>query len=876
MKKRNNIRNRDRIFKLDKIKNILWICLIILSIIFLFNLFFYFSFKELEIKKLESELPAIKPFSGENYVPLPDAAKTDYLIGAFYVPVWKLGINGISPEKQWPGIDDYIDRKPLLGYYDGDNPEVIDWEIKWALEHGINFFIFDWYRCLNCMSSQEITVDSLVHGQVLHNGFFNSRYKDEINFTIMITEHYPYINNIFSVEDVRNKLMPFLIENYFNKPNYLKIDNKPVVFIYNINATRTVLGGNWENIPPILDAMREEAINAGFDGLIIAGDDINYNTIHRVEGLNNVKNSGFDYTFTYNWWMLSQLNLQTQQDYINEQIRALNDWNNSGIIPFFPIASMGWDSFPIDFNPGLPQWRLTPENFKKVLEYEKNISDQNINNNFGQKLILLDNWNEWSEGHYISPNQEYGFDYLKAVRDVFTDKQNNPDYRLPSELGLGHYDSLYQNFIRPRLVVHYAFENNANNSISDENHGIINGANLIIGKKGNAYSFDGIDDSINLYENYKLATPKELSFGGWLYQENLTNNIVPFGKSNAYRTIVQSNGGGHCTVATINNNWYSAGTVSQWNTGLIKPNKWHYILCVYNGSNVLSYIDGNLSSVSEGKINGDIKTMYNYEPFSIGKKHGPNSNYTRGIIDEVKIWNYALSRDEIYDDYLLGICNDSDNDGYSIIGGECGLIDCNDLNPQINPGAFEICGNGIDENCDLNDSSCNINDKYNETKIYYVNNEDLIKGYNKELKVNDILRFKLNNIFYNLIIESIEEDKARLFFSLNPKIEFTLNISEEKRFDFNNDSYYELNVKLIDINENKANIFVKGINEQIINITTPIENNTSINQNSTISEEPDDIFKKLLIYEIIFIIIIAIVIVIVIFIKKDLEREGGL
>lgn len=44
-------------------------------------------------------------------------------------------------------------------------------------------------------------------------------------------------------------------------------------------------------------------------------------------------------------------------------------------------------------------------------------------------------------------------------------------------------------------------------------------------------------------------------------------------------------------------------------------------------------------------------------------------------------------------------CTDNDQDGYSIEGGECGPIDCNDEGALVNPGALEIC-NQIDDNCD--------------------------------------------------------------------------------------------------------------------------------------------------------------------------------
>ena len=47
-----------------------------------------------------------------------------------------------------------------------------------------------------------------------------------------------------------------------------------------------------------------------------------------------------------------------------------------------------------------------------------------------------------------------------------------------------------------------------------------------------------------------------------------------------------------------------------------------------------------------------------------------------------------------------GNCTDADADGYSIEGGNCGPIDCNDNNQSINPATSEVCGDGIDNNCD--------------------------------------------------------------------------------------------------------------------------------------------------------------------------------
>jgi len=55
-------------------------------------------------------------------------------------------------------------------------------------------------------------------------------------------------------------------------------------------------------------------------------------------------------------------------------------------------------------------------------------------------------------------------------------------------------------------------------------------------------------------------------------------------------------------------------------------------------------------------------------------------------------------------------CTDNDGDFYSLEGGQCGSVDCNDAEPLVNPGVSEDCTDGIDNDCDdqtdCNDSAC--------------------------------------------------------------------------------------------------------------------------------------------------------------------------
>ena len=85
-------------------------------------------------------------------------------------------------------------------------------------------------------------------------------------------------------------------------------------------------------------------------------------------------------------------------------------------------------------------WNLEPDSWRDLLEKIKCLMDTLPSDALASKMLILDNWNEWDEGHYLSPHYEGGFKYLQAVREVFTKRDNLPDYRDPHFLGLGDYD----------------------------------------------------------------------------------------------------------------------------------------------------------------------------------------------------------------------------------------------------------------------------------------------------------------------------------------------------------------------------------------------------------------------------------------------------
>jgi len=74
------------------------------------------------------------------------------------------------------------------------------------------------------------------------------------------------------------------------------------------------------------------------------------------------------------------------------------------------------------------------------------------------------------------------------------------------------------------------------------------------------------------------------------------------------------------------------------------------------------------------------------------------------------IINLTMDKDRTVEAVFVKPCQDADGDGYTVgTGGtSCAAttVDCNDTSSSIYPGATEVCGDGIDQNCDGSDLTC--------------------------------------------------------------------------------------------------------------------------------------------------------------------------
>lgn len=377
-----------------------------------------------------------------DYVPAPKPVTTDRIVAAHYYPSWSKGQNHYHAG--FDGLHDFPERTPLIGYYDGDLPENMDWEIKWALEHGINCFIYCWYRKKENFG-KPVTTQALRLGRGLHEGFFGARYQSMMQFAIMFEAQAAWCGT--DERDLLENLMPFWIKEYFCRENYLKIDNKPVLFIYDCGEQVQNAFATPELQKKAFDACRAMAREHGFDGMIFATE---YRG-NKPERFEQAAARGYDFSFAYCWGM-SGLVAPSDEEVLAAQeakmaLRA-TQYPTSSVL----TAACMWDpeprmvsmpeTYPREKN--LFAYRLRPESFRILLERMKALSDGLPEDSFGRRLVMLDNWNEWDEGHYLLPSYEFGFGFLQAVREVFTARDNLPDYRLPAQLGTASVNTCWE------------------------------------------------------------------------------------------------------------------------------------------------------------------------------------------------------------------------------------------------------------------------------------------------------------------------------------------------------------------------------------------------------------------------------------------------
>jgi hypothetical protein len=408
----------------------------------------------------------VSPMLARREVPAPEIVDTkDLIVNMQVCNLWREGTH--TGWRVYPGK--YENRKPILGWYDEGDPEVADWEIKWALEHGIKSFMYCWYRPHN----GPIPIKQGYLDEQLWSGYFNSRFKKDFNFTVMFTNHNVF--NIESADDMIDNVMPYLIEVFFRNPNYLKTaDNKPILYIYELRELLDKLGdpavegsrGTPADVRAMFDRMREVTKHAGFGGLVILGEYRGKDP----EFIRKMSDAGYDYSFAYTWHpetkgmshdaMLSQI-----KDYLNTQRKLYKEYGDTTQV--IPNVSVAWDptAWNLDYgrDPGTT-FTFDLEHLEALLRFARDEFGTPVFADNKTKMIMIDNWNEYGEGHYFLPaygtpaydldehgkargdhakKGKKGFGWLDCIRRVYGASPFEHIDHWPLEEGFGPYDKWF-------------------------------------------------------------------------------------------------------------------------------------------------------------------------------------------------------------------------------------------------------------------------------------------------------------------------------------------------------------------------------------------------------------------------------------------------
>ncbi len=350
-----------------------------------------------------------------SYVPEPKPVRGAFEVGAYYFPGWK-------SRSQWQPIESFPERKPVLGWYREGDPEVADWQIKWAVEHGITFFAYDWYWSQGARQ--------LEHG--LHDGFFKARYRHLLKFCLLWANHNPPKTS--SHEDCL-AVTRYWIENYFRRPEHLMIDGKPAMILFSPHRLTEDLGS--AGVKRAFEAMREECRRAGLKGLYLLA------CVADAGGARSAAAEGYDAITAYNWPGLGMKGEGLFAPFATLLEGYRRNWQHlaeqSPIPMMLPVCG-GWDSRPWHGANNLVRYGRTPELFEQHLrDARRFIESRNLESEI-ENFLLIEAWNEWGEGSYIEPQQEFGFGYLDAIRRVFTSSPGEHLDLAPADVGRGPYD----------------------------------------------------------------------------------------------------------------------------------------------------------------------------------------------------------------------------------------------------------------------------------------------------------------------------------------------------------------------------------------------------------------------------------------------------
>ncbi len=312
-------------------------------------------------------------------------------------------------------------KVPLLGEYDDRDPVAVGRRVGLAAEYGVDALIFGLFWCRG----------KRVFEAGLDRGFLGSPEGQTMPFACMWANRMPRrvlpvrradlavidgSRRVPSDVDDFVALIAMLADCYFRRPNYLTVAGRAYFSIYDSTFFLRELG--FDNACLAIREARRWLRDHGHRDLHLAAIEPN------AEVLPGLRAVGFDSVTHY--VLLPDWKGPFQQDYREYAELRASQWQqfarDSGL-PYMPAVSPGWDASPraADFGaerPGKYPWSPVvvgehPDLFRRALVRAQGFRSPT---SVDDPLVLVASLNEWSEGHYLEPDERFGMGWLEAVR----------------------------------------------------------------------------------------------------------------------------------------------------------------------------------------------------------------------------------------------------------------------------------------------------------------------------------------------------------------------------------------------------------------------------------------------------------------------------
>ncbi len=201
----------------------------------------------------------------------------------------------------------------------------------------------------------------------------------------------------------------------------------------------------------------------------------------------------------------------------------------------------------------------------------------------------------------------------------------------------------------PGLVAAYSFNAGSGTTVTDSsgngNNGTIANATWTTsGKYGDALSFNGSNARVNINDAASLHLTTGMTLEAWVNPSTVSNSwqdVIYKGNDNYYLEATS-------TVSDVPAAGVTVGTSDEqaYGTSALTANTWTFLAETYDGSDVRLYVNG-----AQVAIYGQPGTLAtSTDQLQIGGDSLNANQYFQGMIDEVRVYNVALTPLQIQSD----------------------------------------------------------------------------------------------------------------------------------------------------------------------------------------------------------------------------------